>query len=194
MGGLVNLDMELQSSAAAPRELMANGNGYFDFSGNLENLGSGVIDLWAVNLVAAIVKSTDKNQSQINCAVGRWSVVDGTLTPDSFFIDTSKIRICGRGQVDFRNEYIDLVISPTPKKPQFLNLATPLKVQGSFDDINFGIASGGVISTALNVITSPLHVPLKRLTTPNIPESGNDACMVELGPANRTTAGVAGCR
>ena len=194
MGGLVNLDMELQSSAASLRGLMANGNGYFDFSGNLENLGAGVIDLWAVNLVAAIVKSTDKNQSQINCAVGRWSVVDGTLTPDSFFIDTSKIRICGHGQVDFRNEYIDLIISPTPKKPQFLNLATPMKVQGSFDDINFGIASGGVISTALNVITSPLHVPLKRLTNANIPESGSDACTVELGPANRTNGVVAGCR
>lgn len=194
MGGLVNLDMELQSSAATPRQLMANGNGYFDFSGNLENLGAGIIDLWAVNLVAAIVRSTDKNQSQINCAVGRWSVVDGTLTPDSFFIDTSKIRICGRGQVDFKNEYIDLVISPTAKKPQFFNLATPLKVQGSFDDINFGIASGGVLGTAMNVITSPLHVPLSRMTTANIPASGSDACMVELGPQNRTEINVAGCR
>lgn len=194
MGGLVNLDMNLQSSAATPRELLENGNGYFDFSGNLENLSAGIIDLWAVNLIAAIVSSTEKKQSTINCAVGRWSVVDGTLTPDVFFIDTSKIRICGRGRVDFKDEYIDLVITPTSKKPEFFNLATPLEVRGSFDDMNIGIESGGVIGTAIKFITSPVHVPLQRVISDKIPKDGSDACKVVLGPDNRTETSVAGCR
>ena len=194
MGGLVNLDVDLQSSAASFDQILANGNGYFDFSGNLENLRAGIIDLWAVNLVAAIVSSSDENESNINCAVGRWQVNDGSLTPDVFFIDTSKIRICGKGQVDFSTNQIDMTISPTPKKPEFFNLATPLRVRGSFSDIRLGVKKGGTIGTAVKFITSPIHVPIRRIVTKKIPKDGRDACTVVLGPDNRSDSSVKGCK
>ena len=194
MGGLVNLDVDLQSSAASFDQILAHGNGYFDFSGNLENLSAGIIDLWAVNLIAAIVSSSDEKESNINCAVGRWQVNDGSLTPDLFFIDTSKIRICGNGQIDFSTNQIDLTISPTPKKPEFFNLATPLRVRGSFSDIRLGVKKGGKIGTAVKFITSPIHVPIRRAVTKNIPKDGRDACTVALGPDNRSESSVKGCK
>jgi uncharacterized protein involved in outer membrane biogenesis len=194
MGGLVNLDVDLQSSAASVDQILANGNGYFDFSGNLENLRAGIVDLWAVNLIAAIVSSSDENESNINCAVGRWQVNDGSLTPDVFFIDTSKIRICGKGQVDFSTNQIDMTISPTPKKPEFFNLATPLRVRGSFSDIRLGVKKGGTIGTAVKFITSPIHVPIRRAVTKEIPKDGRDACTVVLGPDNRSESSVKGCK
>jgi uncharacterized protein involved in outer membrane biogenesis len=194
MGGLVNLDVDLQSSAASVDQILANGNGYFDFSGNLENLRAGIVDLWAVNLIAAIVSSSDENESNINCAVGRWQVNDGSLTPDVFFIDTSKIRICGKGQVDFSTNQIDMTISPTPKKPEFFNLATPLRVRGSFSDIRLGVKKGGTIGTAVKFITSPIHVPIRRAVTKEIPKDGRDACAVVLGPDNRSESSVKGCK
>jgi uncharacterized protein involved in outer membrane biogenesis len=194
MGGLVNLDVDLQSSAASVDQILANGNGYFDFSGNLENLRAGIVDLWAVNLIAAIVSSSDENESNINCAVGRWQVNDGSLTPDVFFIDTSKIRICGKGQVDFSTNQIDMTISPTPKKPEFFNLATPLRVRGSFSDIRLGVKKGGTIGTAVKFITSPIHVPIRRVVTKKIPKDGRDACKVVLGPDNRSESSVKGCK
>ncbi len=193
MAGLVNLDINLESSAATPEDLFANGNGYFDFSGHLNDIGAGIIDLWAVNLVAAIVSSTDENQSEINCAVGRWSVADGVLTPDVFFIDTSKIRICGKGKVDFSQQKIDVTVGPTPKSPEFFNLATPIRINGTFDDINFGLQHGAIIGTALKFITSPVHVPIRRLVSDDIPKDGNDACSVVLGPENRIEQSVRGC-
>ena len=194
MGGLVNLDVDLQSSAASVDQILTNGNGYFDFSGNLENLRAGIVDLWAVNLIAAIVSSSDENESNINCAVGRWQVNDGSLTPDVFFIDTSKIRICGKGQVDFSTNQIDMTISPTPKKPEFFNLATPLRVRGSFSDIRLGVKKGGTIGTAVKFITSPIHVPIRRVVTKKIPKDGRDACTVVLGPDNRSESSVKGCK
>ena len=193
MSGLVNLDVDLHSSARTIDQIFANGNGYFDYSGHLENLGAGIIDLWAVNLIAAIVSSTDEEQSEVNCAVGRWSVVDGLLTPDVFFIDTSKIRICGKGQVDFRKNTVELTVSPIPKKPEFFNLATPLKISGSFENINFGLRKGALVGTAARFLASPVVVPIKRVFSDQIPEDGNDACGVPLGPDNRTNVSVNGC-
>jgi len=193
MGGKVNLDIDLRASAASFDQMLAHGNGYFDFSGELKNLHAGIIDLWAVNLIAAIVSSTDENQSNINCAVGRWTVDDGLLTPDVFFIDTSKIRICGKGEIDFRNDSIDMKISPSAKRAEFFNLATPLKVKGTFSDIKFGIAKGALVGTVAKFITSPLHVPVRRVISNEIPEDGSDACSVVLGMENRTKINIAGC-
>ena len=194
MGGMVNLDVDLQSSAASFDQILADGNGYFYFSGQLTILSAGIIDLWAVNLIAAIVSSTDENESNINCAVGRWQVNDGSLTPDIFFIDTSKIRICGSGEIDFVTNRIDLTISPTAKKPEFFSLATPLEVHGNFSDIQFGIKKGGVVGTVTKFITSPIVVPIKRTVSKEIPEDGSDACSVVLGPDNRSDLTVKGCK
>lgn len=194
MGGLVNVDIDLQSEAATFDQMLANGNGYFDFSGQLTDLGAGIIDLWAVNLIASIVSRTDENQSTINCAVGRWTVTDGILTPDIFFIDTSKIRICAKGAVDFKKERVDLVIAPTPKKAEFFNLATPLEVHGSFAEVDLAIRKVALVGTALKFITSPVHVPLQRMVNEKIPPDGSDACLVKLGPENREQLKVEGCR
>lgn len=195
MGGFVNLDVDLKSAATSVDQILANGNGYFDFSGELTNLASGIVDLWAVNLIAAVVSSTKEQQSEINCAVGRWSVNDGKLVPDAFFIDTSKIRICGAGEVDFKNNRIDITVSPTPKRPEFFNLATPLEIHGPLNDIKYGVGGAtSVIGTAVKFIVSPVTTPIKRLVKTNIPEDGSDACQVILGPGNREGIKVAGCK
>ncbi len=61
MGGTFNLDVDLESSATNFKELLANGNGYVDFSAHPENLRAGIIDLWAINLIAGITARSDKN-------------------------------------------------------------------------------------------------------------------------------------
>jgi len=194
MEGLINLDIDLKSSAASLDQMLANGNGYLDFSGQLKNLDAGIIDIWAVNLIAVVVASTDVNQSQVNCAVGRWTVEDGLLTPDVFFIDTSKIRICGKGQVNLKRERIDMVISPSPKRPEFFSLATPLEIHGTFSDINYGLNKAALIGTVITFITSPVIVPIRRVFEGRIPEDGSDACSVALGSENRADSNVSGCR
>jgi uncharacterized protein involved in outer membrane biogenesis len=197
MGGTLNLDVDLTSSARTFDELLANANGYLDFQGHPQNLRAGVLDLWAVNLLAAIVTASyskdDEKSSKINCVIGRWAMKDGVLKPDAFVIDTSKIRICGKGQIDFKQKTIQLTVAPVPKKPQFFSLATPLAVRGKFSDFNVGIRSGGVFGTAVKFITSPLHVPLRRLAGQGLPEDGSDVCSMAIGPKSRSHPVPSGC-
>lgn len=193
MGGLINVDAELKASATSMDQLMARGNGHFDFSGQLTNMKAGIIDIWAVNLIATIVSSTDENQSKINCAIGRWGVEDGLLVPDVFLVDTSKIRICGAGRVNFKNQNLKLNVTPVAKKAEFFSLATPIRVSGSFNDIGFGIKRGGLVGTALRFITSPVITPLKRIVQDALPEDGSDVCSMQIGPENRVDLEVPGC-
>jgi len=194
MGGTVNLDVDLKSSANSFEKLMANSNGYFDFSGRLENLKAGIIDLWAVNIIAAVATGKDNKPSEINCVIGRWTMKDGLLTPNIFMIDTTKIRICGKGQVDFKKEAIDLKMAPTPKKPEFFSLATPAEVRGNFADFGVGIQAGGLFGTTIRFIASPVTVPLRRLFSKDLPGDGGDVCGMAIGPENRSAKAPAGCK
>jgi len=194
MGGIINLEVELKSSARSFDELLANGNGYFDFSARPVNLRAGIVDLWAVNVIAAIASKDDEEASKINCLVGRWSMEDGLLRPEAFVIDTSKIRICGRGQVNFKTEQIDLKVAPTPKRPEFFSLATPLEVKGKFSDFGVGVQTGGLFGTSIRFITSPITVPLRRLAGKGLPTDGEDICGMAIGPDDRPTTRPPGCR
>lgn len=193
MGGSVNLNIDLSSTAATIPELMGSGNGYFDFSGKLTNFKSGIIDLWAVNLISAIVSSGKEKQSQINCAVGRWSADKGILTSDTFFIDTSKIRICAKGSVNLKEEHLNIKVVPRAKRAEFFSLATPVKLQGMFSDLNVKLGGGGVLGTTVKMIVSPVSTPLKRMFNDKIPRDGSDVCGMELGPENRDKIVVPGC-
>lgn len=193
MGGTISLDVDLKSTADSFDELMANGNGHFDFSGRLENLRAGIIDLWAVNLLAAIVSRKGENESTINCVIGYWTMQGGVLTSDVLLVDTTEIRICGKGSIDFKAQQISLNAAPTPKKPEFFSLATPVKVQGSFDDFALGIQSGGLVGTLIKFATSPMHVPIRRLAGKKLPADGSDVCGMLIGPEGRSTEPPAGC-
>ena len=194
MGGTIDLDVDLKSSANSFDKLMANGNGYFDFSCRLENLKAGIIDMWAVNVIAAVASGKDRKPSEINCVLGRWTMKEGLLRPDVILIDTTKIRICGKGQVDFKNETIDLKMAPTPKKPEFFSLATPVEVKGKFADFGVGIQPGGLIGTTVRFIASPVTVPLQRIFSKDLPADGADVCGMAIGAEDRSAKVPAGCR
>ena len=67
-------------------------------------------------------------------------------------------------------------MKPRGKRPEFFSLATPIEVKGKFNDFKFGIAAGGLLGTAARFITSPVHVPLRRIFKEDLPPEGYDLC------------------
>lgn len=193
MGGIVNLYIDIQAKAGSFRQLMGNGNGYCDFSGKLTNIKAGVLNMWSINLLAAILFKTDQSKSAINYVIGKWTVKDGLMTPDVFVLDTNKLRICGHGAINLKNRRINLKLEPTPKKPEFFNMATPVEIKGKIDDIGLDIPTGGLMSSTVNFLTSPVHVPLRRLFTQNLPEDGHDLAEIKIGPDTVRKVKIKGC-
>jgi hypothetical protein len=117
---------------------------------------------------------------------------NGLLKPDIFLIDTSKIRICGKGKVDFRKKYIDMKLAPTPKKPEYFSLATPIEIEGKFSDLDPDIQSCGLIGTTVRFVASPVTTTIKRLFFKELPEDGSDVCAMPIGLENRYAKPPAG--
>ena len=177
MGGLFTLDAELRTSAENPQSLMKSANGHIDFALVPKNFSSGVIDLWAVNLLSAIMdKSTEKDQSVINCVVVRFGITDGLMQEKAIYLDTTNMRIAGKAEINFVEEDIDIKLAPRAKNPEFFNVAIPIKLKGSFEDFGIKIGVFRMAGQVVSFITSPIHVPIRRVFTEAEAADGIEAC------------------
>ena len=176
--GLFSLQMQLDAHAQTLDALMQHANGRIDFAVWPRNLKAGIFDLWAVNLLVALLPAVDPaSESQVNCAVGRFDLRDGKLTQDEILMDTSRMRVNGVGKVDFATEALAFRLVPKAKSPQFLSLATPVQVSGKITDFKVSVAGSDVLETTGRLLTSIFVVPIQKLTQRSLPRDGADVCV-----------------
>jgi uncharacterized protein involved in outer membrane biogenesis len=177
MGGTLDLDVEIASRAPDVAALMAHADGHVDFSLLPQNLEAGVLDLWAVNLVAAVLPLVAPGgESKVNCVVALLDVEDGRMQQQSLLIDTSRIQVRGEAQVDFESQEVAVTLKPRPKRPQFFSLATPIQVNGNFDDFGVGVTAADLLGTVISLATDVATYPARVLLLKRIPADGEEAC------------------
>jgi uncharacterized protein involved in outer membrane biogenesis len=181
MGGWLSLDIDLKSRAKNLNAIMQHANGYIDFAIVPENFEANLFELWAVNLLTAVLPKLDsETTSKVNCAVFRFDIRDGQMEEDAIFVDTTKIQVGGEAQVNFKTNEVYLAMAPKAKKAEFFSLATPIQVKGTFNDYKIGVQSGGLIGTALRFITSPIIVPIQRIFSERVAADGHAACTAAM--------------
>jgi uncharacterized protein involved in outer membrane biogenesis len=177
MHGIFSLDVDVSARAQYLSEILRNGNGRINFAVWPENMNAGVLDIWAVNVLVALLPVIDPaNASKVNCAIGRFELKNGELSDKGIFIDTSRMRVIGKGSSNFTNNEIQLYLRPSSKTPQFMSFALPIEVKGTFDDFHVGIRAADVLEVASQFATSVIWVPLKMLFGQTIPSDGSDVC------------------
>ena len=178
--GTFSLGVDVNARARYFSELMRYGNGHVDFAVWPENLKAGLLDLWAVDVLVALLPKVDSSsESKVNCAIGRFVLKNGVLTDKTMLIDTSRMRVTGNGKADFATEQLHFYMQPRAKKPQFLSLAVPIELSGTFSDPHVGVNPVDVAETFTGFITSVVWVPLQMLFAKELPADGRDVCAVE---------------
>ncbi len=177
MGGVLYLNIELDSTAPRLSELMPHAQGHFDLGFAPVNFDASLVDLWAVNLLSALASEVDEEPSStINCLVASFGMEDGLMQERALFLDTTHMSIEGEANINFKTREFKVKAAPNAKRPEFFSLATPVKVGGSFEDFKIGINKLRLTTTLASFITSPLHVPVRRLFVGERPEDGHEAC------------------
>ncbi len=175
--GAFSLRMDVVARAQYLSDILDHGNGRIDFAVWPRNMPAGLVDLWAVNVIAALLPAVDPGKaSRINCAVGRFELTDGLLKHKAIVMDTGRMRVTGSGGVDFRDQTVNLRMAPKAKTPQFLSLAIPVEVTGGFGNFKVGVSAGDVLGTVGRVATSIFWVPVQKLFGKRIPADGSDVC------------------
>jgi hypothetical protein len=106
----------------------------------------------------------------------RLALNEGRLEERVIFMDTTRMSVAGKLAVDFNTQQIDLVAAPRAKRPEFFSMATPVKVQGSFEDFGLGVNPLRLTGSVISFVTSPLHVPIRRVFREKVPADGREAC------------------
>ncbi len=177
MDGTMSLDIEFASTAPDLQSILAHASGHLDFALFPTNISADVFDLWAINLITAVASEVDKEEtSAVNCLVLRLALDDGRLEERVIFMDTTRMSVAGKLAVDFKQQQINLVAAPRAKRPEFFSMATPVKVQGSFEDFGLGVNPLRLTGSVISFITSPLHVPIRRVFREKVPTDGREAC------------------
>jgi uncharacterized protein involved in outer membrane biogenesis len=181
LGGRFSVKMDVNGRAAKLSQILAHGNGSIDIAVWPEKLPAGVFDLWAVNLFVALLPTLDPSSaSVVNCGVGRFTLNHGKLIQKQLVIDTSRMRVNGEAQVNFTDEQLRIRMQPQAKTAQFLSLATPIEVNGSFNQFKVGPNPGDILQTIVRLATSIIWVPIQKLMGEKLPADGADVCAVSF--------------
>lgn len=173
MLGKFSLDVEVNARAQYLSEILRYGTGHINFAIWPENMKSGLLDMWAVNVFMALLPA---NESTVNCAIGRFVLNDGKLSDKKILIDTSRMRVTGNGSIDFGSENINFKVQPHAKTPQFLSFAIPIELGGQLNDFHVGVSTADILETVGQLATSVIWVPLKMLFGKETPADGHDVC------------------
>ncbi|MEM7146417.1 MAG: AsmA-like C-terminal region-containing protein [Verrucomicrobiota bacterium] len=175
--GKLNIDAKLRAVAPEPGRFSAHASGYINFSVCPERLSAGVFDFWATNVITALIPRLDPERaSKLNCIVGEMLMSDGIMTPKSFIIDATRVRAQAGGTINFRTETVDMEVVPQAKRPQILNLNTPIRIDGTFQDFSGRVTAVGAFQSLTGAATRTLSWPLRVFTAERLPEDGSDVC------------------
>jgi hypothetical protein len=135
-----------------------------------------IFDLWATNLFLIILPEIRKKESRMNCMVALMDIEDGVMKEDFFGIDTTRVWMTGNINVDFRQEYVKLSLYPRSKTARLFAVEAPIRAEGEFNDIHLVTNPVDITAAYVSFITSPLHVPARRIFNNKVPEDASEAC------------------
>ena len=179
--GQVYVDASLRSEALGAKQIAENMRGHLDVMGFPRDVNAGFLDLWASNLVLALLPGSDDSDKQLNCLAAKFEVQDGIMNSKEILLDSTDIIVRARGNIDLVNRELDLFIAPQSKREKFLSVSAPLEVEGPFEDFDVDLAPGGVLMTIVRWYYNLIYVPWKWITGERFPDDGIATCFGVVG-------------
>ncbi len=111
---------------------------------------SAFAELTGINLDKGLgLLLTDKHQqTEIRCGIASFHADDGDLKANTLVLDTTHVLVTGSGDVNLKNEDLDLSLRGQPKEIRLLRLRSPIQVHGTLAHPDIGLKTGDVVAQA----------------------------------------------
>jgi uncharacterized protein involved in outer membrane biogenesis len=183
VAGLISLDIALAGRPPSIDRFLAHADGHLDFALWPQNLPSGVLDRWSINVFTTLLPFLLRpGDSTVNCYIGRVNFAGGGFTEDKLLIDTTRVRATGTGHADFATDEFSFRFSPRGKGVTFFSLQTPLRVEGTMRDFRVFAAPGDWLEALARFFGSVVLVPLEIWRNGPLPADGADVCTDPIRP------------
>ena len=152
--------------------------------GQISNLLMEVLGLDGGEIIKFLLKG-DRNVT-LRCAALAFDVEKGVMKDRSLVFDTSDTVFYGSGNVNLRDETINLVVRQQPKDKSILAARTPLLIRGTFASPKVGVEIGPLVKRGVAAVALSVVNPLLALAATIETGPGRDAdCQEVLLQAKR---------
>jgi AsmA protein len=131
--GDINGLIELKGHGDSVAEMLGSSNGklgVFIDGGRVSRflMELAALDLWGV----AKTKLQGDKPVDIRCAIGDFAVKNGVMHSNALVFDTGVVNVQGNGQINLKNEGMDITLKPEPKDRSIASLNSPIYIRGTF--------------------------------------------------------------
>jgi uncharacterized protein involved in outer membrane biogenesis len=129
-GGLLSTIIELQAEGNTPFEMVASLNGKVGVVLEEGKIRRDLMNLLAMDFLGWTVTQTVRRgaYADIDCGLGRFTLNQGVVNVDAFFLEGPVAAITGGGQIDLPAETLDVTLLPERKQRFFVS--SPVRVRG----------------------------------------------------------------
>lgn len=174
--GQLNGDVALAGTGNSVSALMATSNGEIKLLVNDGVISRSLMEIAGLNVGNYVVsKLFGNDEVEINCGAADLDIKSGLLRTNAFLFDTENALVSIDGTANFKNEGLDLKITPESKGFRIFSLRSPLYVKGTFKNPDAGVevlplAARGAGMVALGALLTPVAGVLALIA----PSAGED--------------------
>lgn len=159
--GLIGGDMAITGTGNSIAAMLGSADGDVALGMGRGQISNLLMELAGIDIAEALKFLLTKDKKvPIRCAFGDFAVKDGMMHSRALAFDTEDTLIVGNGDINLKNETLDLELRPRPKDRSILALRSPLVVGGTFKDPSFHpdfkrLGLRGAVALALGSIAPP---------------------------------------
>jgi len=186
--GLIGGRAEIKGSGKSFGGLLGSTNGRATVlmsGGQIDAFIMEVLELDGAQILRYLFARDTKKTEPLRCAVLDFPIKEGIARSEAFVLDTEETEVVGDGQIDLRDEKLDLKLTPRAKHPSILSLRSPIHILGTFKqpkvrpDKMLAVRAGAVV---LGALVNPIVALIPLVET----GPGKDAnCQALLDEAKR---------
>ena len=175
LDGELDMLVDLTATGSSPRALAASLQGEWSLAIGRGHIRTSLLDLAAVDFGDWMFsKSARKGFSDLTCFIARFDFHDGLGKSDTLLIDTPKVRVLGKGDIDLRKETIDLKFKPRSKKKHLIDVTTPFAIVGPLASPSVKVSTPGIVARMVGeIVLTPAH--LLESLLPVVNDRGKDS-------------------
>ena len=129
----LDVQIALTTSGESQHDLAANLEGEIYAAIRNGKITQSKLRLLFVDIIGWATESEKRRYDDVNCGIADFTVRQGVVNTDAFFMDTPRISIAGKGTIDLGQEQIDYIFIPK-KKSRLIAKSEPVHIRGALND------------------------------------------------------------
>jgi uncharacterized protein involved in outer membrane biogenesis len=183
--GRVDIVLDVNGPAASLRDLMAGLNGAASFATGSGSVRNSFARLLLANLFGLLTPGGQN--APITCTAGRFDIRKGIATTHGTVVDTPGAIVVGAGNIDLRNERIDMRVDPKSRDISLAAVAVPIRVSGPLASPSVAPDPVATVGNTVDFATGTMNVAtlgiFGALTGAGTGDPGTNSCAGALGAA-----------